>query len=205
MANIWREPIFDRTSHDVAFAIQQIEAWKKSHSHAADVKVDSDKVTVTTDGEAYVEGDVAVINPLGNVKLENNVLVMELGVVYDLKGCLNLSDITRIEDNIECLSNLLISYRFPVVTNSKEWTAAGLPNADDMKRIAANIRSLFSGFYTPYGAVELPDAMLSYEDINAIEKNLYLLKQTITMMESAFIKSGKTYKSGATLRLPIRR
>ena len=204
MANVWREPIFDRTSHDVAFALQQIEAWKKSHSHATDVKVDSDKVTVNTDGEAYIVGDTAVLNTKGNVKVENNVLIMELGTVYDLKGCLNLSDITRIEDNIEYLSNLLISYRFPIATSSKEWTAKGLPNADDMKRIAANIRSLFEGFYTPVGASPIPTIMLSYQDVNAIEYNLHLLKQMTNAMRVAFIPSG-TYKCGATNRLPIRR
>ena len=204
MASIWRDPIFDRTSHDVAFALQQIDAWKKSHSHAGDVKVDSDKVTVTADGEAYATGDAVVLDTKGNVRVENNILVVELGVVYDLKGCLNLSDITRIEDNIVYLSNLLIGYHFPIATNSKEWTTMGLPNENDMKRIATNIRSLFAGFYTPEGASPIPEVMLSYQDINALEYNLHLLKQLLDAMESAFIQSG-TYKCGATNRLPIRR
>ena len=204
MANIWREPIFDRTQHDVAFALQQISAWKKSHSHVGDVKVDSDKVTVNAEGEAYATGDVVVLDTRGNVRVENNILVVELGVVYDLKGCLNLSDITRIEDDIAYLSNLLISYRFPVVTSSKEWTTMGLPNENDMKRIAANIRSLFAGFYTPEGVSPIPEVMLSYQDINALEYNLHLLKQLVDGMLAAFIQSG-TYKCGATNRLPIRR
>ena len=125
-------------------------------------------------------------------------------VVYDLKGCLNLSDITRIEDDIAYLSNLLIGYHFPITINSKEWTTAGLPNVNDMKRIGNNIRSLFNGFYTPSGASPIPEGMLSYENINALEYNLYLLKQLVDAMLSAFIKSG-TYKCGATNRLPIRR
>lgn len=204
MANIWRDPIFDRTQHDVAFALQQISAWKKSHSHVGDVKVDSDKVTVNADGEAYATGDAVVLDTRGNVRVENNILVVELGVVYDLKGCLNLSDITRIEDDITYLSNLLISYRFPVVTSSKEWTMMELPNASDMKRIATNIRSLFAGFYTPEGVSPIPEVMLSYQDINALEYNLHLLKQMIDAMIAAFISSG-TYKCGATNRLPLRR
>ena len=205
MANVWRDPIFDRTGHDVAFAIQQIAAWKQSHSHAADVKVDSDKVAVNTDGEAYVAGDTAVLDTKGNVKVENNVLVMELGIVYDLKGCLNLSDITRIEDNITYLVTQLTQYRYPPNNiYAKEWTKDGLPTLMDMTRIITNIRSIFEGFVTPDGATELPDMMISYEDINAIEKNLYLLKQMLIVMENSFVKSG-TYKSGATLRLPIRR
>lgn len=204
MANIWRDPIFDRTNRDVAFAIQQIAAWKNSHSHVADVNVDSDKIAVNVDGEAYVAGDTAVLDTQGNVRIENNVLVMELGVVYDLKGCLNLSDITRIEDDIAYLSNLLIGYRFPIAINSKEWTTAGLPAANDMKRIGNNIRSLFNGFYTPIGASPIPDVMLSYQDINALEYNLHLLKQLVDAMQVAFIPSG-IYKCGVTNRLPIRR
>jgi hypothetical protein len=204
MANIWRDPIFDRTSHDVAFAIQQIAAWKKSHSHVGDAKIETDKLTVNANGEVYASGDSVVFDTRDNVRVENNVLVMELGVVYDLKGCLNLSDITRIEDDISYLSNLLVGYDFPIAINSKEWTTAGLPTANDMKRIGNNIRSLFNGFYTPSGASPMPEVMLSYHDINAIEYNLHLLKQLVDAMLSAFIKSG-TYKCGATNRLPIRR
>lgn len=204
MANIWRDPIFDRTQHDIAFAIQQISAWKKSHSHVGDVKIDTEKVTINADGSPSVNNGAVVLETKGNVRIENNILVMELGVVYDLKGCLNLSDITRIEDNIAYLSNLLISYRFPIAINSKEWSNTGLPTANDMRRIGNNIRSLFAGFYTPSDASTIPEVMLSYHDINALEYNLNLLKQLVDAMVAAFIKSG-TYKCGATNRLPIRR
>ena len=204
MANIWRDPIFDRTGNDVAFALQQIAAWKKSHSHVGDVKIESDKVNINTVGDTYVANDALVIQSAARTSVENNTLVFELGVVYDLKGCLNLSDITRIEDDISYLSNLLIAYHFPIATNSKEWTKAGLPTANDMTRIGSNIRSLFYGFYTPSGASPIPEVMLSYENINALEYNLHLLKQLVDAMLSAFIQSG-TYKCGATNRLPIRR
>lgn len=204
MANIWRDPIFDRTSHDVAFAIQQIAAWKKSHSHVGDVKIENDKVNIQTEGNLSVEDDALVLQNNARTNVENNTLVLELGVVYDLKGCLNLSDITRIEDDIAYLSNLLIGYHFPIAINSKEWTTAGLPNENDMKRIGNNIRSLFNGFYTPSGASPMPEVMLSYENINALEYNLHLLKRLVDALLSAFIKSG-TYKCGAANRLPVRR
>ena len=204
MANIWRDPIFDRTSHDVSFALQQISAWKKSHSHVGDVNLDRDKLSVNTGGETNVSGDTVALDTNGHVRVENNVLVVEFGVVHDLKGCLNLSDIARIEDDIAYLSEILIGYHFPIAINSKEWTTAGLPTANDMKRIGSNIRSLFNGFYTPSGASQIPEVMLSYQDINALEYNLYLLKQLVDAMLSAFIKSG-THKCGTTNRLPIRR
>ena len=204
MANIWRTPIFDRTQHDVTFALQQISAWKKSHSHAGDVKVDSDKVTVNANGEAYATGDAVVLDTRGNVRVENNILVVELGVVYDLKGCLNLSDITRIEDNVAYISDILVKYRYSIDSNSKKWDRDSLPASQDFKRIVANIRSIFNRFATPSNSATMPETMLSYQDINAIEQNLYLLKQLLDAVEASFIKSG-AYKSGATNRLPIRR
>ena len=42
MANVWRNPIFDRTLEDVEFAIQKIAEWKKSHTHSTDIKVEND-------------------------------------------------------------------------------------------------------------------------------------------------------------------
>ena len=204
MANVWRDPIFDRTSFDVAFAIQQIDLWKKSHSHTADVAVTTDAIVVEGEMNALVEQDSLVLEGGVNARIENNVLVMELGVVYDLKGCLNLSDLVRIEDNISYLADRLISYRYPIVVNSKQWVKSDLPNIDDMKRIATNIRNLFNGFTTPSEYSPIPDVMLSYQDVNAIERNLYLLREMLNTMEGSFIKSG-TYKSGATNRLPIRR
>lgn len=204
MANIWRDPIFDRTSQDVAFALQQIAAWKQSHTHAADVKVDSEKLSLNADGTVSVTNDSAVLDVGGNTRVENNVLVVEFGVVGDLKGCLNLSDITRIEDNITYLSDALTKHRYPIDSSSRKWMADSLPTDKDIKRIIANIRSIFSEFATPINSAALPETMLSYQDVNIIEQNLYLLKQLLDAMEASFIKSG-AYKSGATNRLPIRR
>ena len=204
MANIWRDPIFDRTSHDVSFAIQQISAWKKSHSHATDVNIYTDALSINTNGNVAVGENNIALNTQGSASVENNILVVKLGLVYDLKGCLNLPDLTRIEDNIAYLSDILTRYRYPIVTNSKEWVNTSLPNAEDMKRIAANIRSIFNGYYTPNNADAIPEVMLSYRDINAIEHNLFLLKELLDAMQSLFIPSG-TYKCGTTNRLPIRR
>ena len=106
MANIWREPIFDRTYDDVTFAIRQIEYWKKSHTHSIDIKVENDNFVLQDKGVAYVNDDSFVLQNDGAVYVENEVLIAELGTVYNLKGCLNLADITRIEDNITHIASL---------------------------------------------------------------------------------------------------
>lgn len=199
---IWKEPIFDRTLADVTFAIAQIEAWKNSHSHVGDVEVTNEAVIVNTNVEPSVTESAVVLNA-GNVRLENEVLVLELGTIYDLKGCLNLSDIIRIETNLTYISEQLNQYHYPAYVYNKEWVIGDLPTADDMKRIADNIRTIFSEFYTPSGSSEVFEVLLSYEDVNALEYNLFLLKQMLDAMVALFIPSGTT-KCGAN-RLPIRR
>lgn len=203
MANIWREPIFDRTSTDVAFALRKISEWKQSHTHRADITIENNSVVIK-EGETDVTGDSVVLQTDGMAYVENEVLYAQLGCVYDLKGCLNLSDITRIEDDISYLTMKLTQYNYPVSTHNKEWSNSGLPTALDMKRIGDNVRNLFKGFILPDKSDALPEVILSYKDINALEHNLHLLKQLLDVMESLFIKSG-TIKCGSTNRLPIRR
>lgn len=199
---IWKEPIFNRTYADVTFAIRQIEAWKNSHSHVGDVEVLTDGVRVNVNGEV-TPTDTSLNVKGGNSYIENETLVLELGTIYDLKGCLNLSDIVRIEGNISYLSEHFTRYLYPIGVNTMEWSNTDLPNVGDMKRIASNIRSIFRGFYPPSEAETVPETMLSYQDINAIERNLYLLKQMLDSMVASFIPSGTT-KCGVR-RLPLRR
>lgn len=203
MANVWREPIFDRTLEDVKFAIQKIAEWKTSHVHIADVGVKNDALVVN-EGTAQVTGDTMELRADGSASVNNNAMVARLGVVYDLKGCLNLSDINRIESNIEYLAERMESYSYSPNIHSKQWGRIDMPNQNDMHRIIDNIRSLIEVYYPPRNPPDLPTTMLSYADVNAIEENLYLLKQMLDCMESSFRKVG-TIKSGSTMFLPIRR
>lgn len=203
MANIWRDPIFDRTLNDVTFALRQIEGWKNSHTHNADLKIENDALILRDDGVVYVTDDSFVLKNNGATYIENDALIVQFGIVHDLKGCLNLSDITRIEDNVTYLASRLTQYHYPLDVTTKEWSRDSLPTAKDMQRITDNIRSLLKDYATPRGADAVPELMLSHEDINALEHNLYLLKQIFDAMVGSFVKSG-AYKSGAT-RLPIRR
>ena len=203
MASIWREPIFDRTYDDVVLAIRRIGEWKKSHTHASDVKVENNAMVIN-EGEVSVNDDSIELSGEGVAYVENNVVVADLGAIYDLKGCLNLSDLTRIEDNIKYLATILAGYHYLIDVKSKEWTKDSLPKLHDMERISNNIRALFEGFVTPSATATVPNAMLSYQDINALEYDLYLLKQAFDAMLNLFVKSG-TRKSGSTNHLPLRR
>lgn len=204
MTNVWREPIFDRTLEDVEFAIQKIAEWKTSHTHSTDIRVENDVLIVRGAGMAYATDDKVVLQEEGAVYVDDDVLVVHVGDVYELKGCLNLLDLNRIEGNIAYLAELMESYSYSPNIHGKQWSRVDMPNQDDMSRIVENIRALISAFYSPDNPPQLPTTMLSYSDINAIEENLYLIKEILDCMVSSFKKVG-TIKSGSTMFLPIRR
>lgn len=203
MANIWRDPICDRTYKDIDFALRQIDAWKKSHTHVADMIVTNDKIAIN-EGEVSVTDESVALDVDGRVYVENDVLYVQFGDVYDLKGCLNVSDITRIEDNISYLAERLTNYRYLTPTETKVWVRGDMPTALDMQRIATNIRAIRHSLGDSPAIAIVPEVLLSYEDINAFENSLHLLRQLLDTMENSFIPSG-TYKCGSTSRLPLRR
>ena len=204
MANVWREPVFDRTLEDVELAIQKIAEWKKSHTHSADIRFENDALVVQDAGTAYVADDKFMLQADGMARVEDDVLVVRVGDVYELKGCLNLVDLNRIEGNIAYLAEKMESYSYSPNIHGKQWNRVDMPNQNDMERIIENIRALVSAFYSPDDPPALPTTMVSYADINAIEENLSLIKQLLDVLESSFKVVG-TNKSGATTFLPIRR
>lgn len=204
MANVWREPIFDRTLEDVEFAIQKIAEWKKNHTHSVDIRVENDAFVMQDEGTAYINTDEFVLQDEGAVYVEDGVLVVHIGDVYELKGCFNLLDLTRIESNIAFLAEKMESFSYAPNIHGKQWNRVDMPNRNDMSRIVENIRSLISAFYPPDNPPSLPTTMLSYNDINAIEENLYLIKEILDCMQSSFKKVGMV-KSGLRTILPIRR
>ena len=125
-------------------------------------------------------------------------------VVYDLKGCLNVSDINRIEGNISYLASELSRLYYPSDTSVKSWTAAGMPNEQDIKRILYNVRSLITAYYQQREAPDVPESLIEYNEVNAVEKNLSLIKELLDCMIGSFKKSD-TFQSGKTMFLPIGR
>ena len=204
MANIWREPIFDRSAEDVELAIQKLTEWKKNHTHSTDVRVEDGVFLMGGEGAAYINDEEFVLEADGVAYIEDGVLVVRIGDVYELKGCLNLLDINRIEDNITFLAESMESLGYSPNIHGKQWNRVDMPNQNDMSRIVDNIRSLIDSFYPPDHPPSLPTTMLSYNDINAIEENLYLIKQMLDCMQSSFKKAG-TIKCGSRTILPIRR
>lgn len=126
------------------------------------------------------------------------------GEFEELKGCLNLSDIMRIEYDTKYLSDLLNTLGFTNTVTSKGWTIKGLPNIEDVNRIISNIQNIINSYYQHPDAPPLPNTMLTYNDINAIEENLFIIKSMIDSMISIFQKSGM-FKAGSRRMLPLKR
>lgn len=123
---------------------------------------------------------------------------------YELKGCLNLTDINRIEGNIQYLSDRLDELNYPPGTSCKVWERSGLPTERDIRRILNNLKLIIAAYYQQDSITDVPKDMNTFSDINAIEENLYAIKQLLDSMVEGFQKSGM-FQSGGMRMLPIRR
>lgn len=100
----------------------------------------------------------------------------------DLKGCLNLSDLNRIEGNMAYLAEIFCKMQYPVDVAEKTWESNDIPFEEDIRRILYNLdclSTLFRHFSSPHKA---PDDMSSYQQINDMEyiqAELYLFLQSI--------------------------
>jgi hypothetical protein len=123
--------------------------------------------------------------------------------VTELKGCLNATDLNRIESNTRYISEFLRAYGFQTnVTTKVDWTDESLPNATDVNRIIDNIKEIRNKYYEPAGMPSLPQTMVSFSDINAIEQSLLMFREMLLGMVGAFRRSG-TFRCGEDLRLPM--
>ena len=123
---------------------------------------------------------------------------------YDLKGCLNVGDLNRVEGNIEYLSEYLNNLHYLQNVDAKSWGRADLPTQTDIDRIINNVRTLINAYNISIKAPSLPTQMMTYSEINDIEKIISILSNMIYYMESAFPKSN-TIKSGSRNMLPLAR
>ena len=127
----------------------------------------------------------------------------ETPTVTELKGCLNATDLNRIESNTRYIAQLLQRHGYRInMTTKVDWTDESLPNAADVNRIINNIKEIRDKYYEPPGMPSLPQTMVSFSDINAIEQSLLLFREMLLGTEGAFRRSG-TFRCGEYFRLPM--
>lgn len=132
------------------------------------------------------------------------IQIGEYAETFELKGCLNASDLNRIEGNIKYLNDMLGSLGYPVGVTTREWSRSDIPTTEDVSRIINNVREIINSYYQQEGVTELPSDMGKYNQINAIEENLLKIKELLDCMIKSYQRSGAFTSSGMRM-LPIRR
>lgn len=106
------------------------------------------------------------------------------------KAYYNATDLNRVEEWCEYLSNLLNGYNYQNVVNVKtDWNMYDMPTSSELERIRSNVQTLKSAYFS---FTSLPEN-LEYMDIhkaNDIEKILDEIDKIITNMERRFIYCG---------------
>ena len=113
----------------------------------------------------------------------------------EYKGCFNATDMSRIENNIQYLSDILISLYYFNSLTTRTWGKNGLPYQSYIDNIINNISILWEKWGKPPDAEDLPNTLLTYEQVNNIEKNIFLLKEMLDDMASSFRECG-TFECG---------
>lgn len=113
----------------------------------------------------------------------------------EYKGCFNVTDITRIENNSRYIADRLNVLKYTNSITTKTWSMYGLPNITDVNRLINNVSALITAYYKPADAPSLPSTLLTYEQVNALEKNLYMIKHLLDEEENEFRHCG-TFNCG---------
>lgn len=131
--------------------------------------------------------------------IEENV-----STVYELKGCLNVSDMNRIENNIKYLSDILSKNLYIKSLQTKKWNMDSVVMLDDVRRILDNVTTIVENFHKPIKSKSLPYNMGSYIDINTIEEILFYVKELVDDMEGCY-QISDTFYSGSKRILPLKK
>lgn len=113
----------------------------------------------------------------------------------DFKGCLNYTDLTRIENNTRYIADRLNVLKYTNTIETKSWTIQGIPDITAITRIINNVSEIMDAYYRPDDAPDLPDTLLTYTQVNDVEQILYMIKHLVDEEENAFRYCG-TFNCG---------
>lgn len=122
----------------------------------------------------------------------------------ELKGALNVSDLNRIENNVEWLHEQLYAYGYSNLVDVKtDWVNTDFIYLDDIDRIRQNVLNLVNAYYdlAESPTIVLGQEPLSYTHINDIEKVIFDIDSILNRMIEYFRISG-TFVAGQGVILP---
>lgn len=106
------------------------------------------------------------------------------------KGHYNVSDLNRVEEWCEYLTNLLTSYSYKVdIQVKKNWQRSDFPTSSEMERIRQNINRLKEAYFS---FTQIPENLeyMTIEKANDIEKILFEIDTLLNNMENNFTYCG---------------
>lgn len=105
----------------------------------------------------------------------------------EYKGCFNVSDINRIENNVRYIADRLNVLKYTNTIETKtDWTFYGIPDVTVITRLINNVQKIINAYYRPANSPDLPNTLLTYEQVNALEKMLYMIKHLIDTEENQY-------------------
>lgn len=107
--------------------------------------------------------------------------------VGEYKGCFNVSDITRIENNSRYLADKLMElYYFNGVYTPVTWNKTSFVFLDHVNRIINNVAVLCNSYHRPPGVDDIPESLVTFEQVNTVEQYHHLIKTMLDKMISDF-------------------
>jgi hypothetical protein len=97
----------------------------------------------------------------------------------DLKGFLNPSDLNRIEGNTQYLADLL---DVSGLTYKLNWSYSDCITVSAQSRIIGNVQELVTASGVS-NTPEIPTTIMKYDNLNAIEQILFMIKAHIESLE----------------------
>lgn len=172
---MWLSPITDRTLEDVIYAQSKVKEWIAAYSRG-----ETPVPAVTIEG--YESSWGRLFSHLWGDMSDTYWGDLAPTVPPDLKGCVNASDLNRIEGNLDYLNwRIIFKGGFPdsrVVV--KTWERGEVVLRSDVRRLLNNARRV-ADLYGLYGVVPIPlETIKGYEDMNNLEIMTQLAKEQIT-------------------------
>lgn len=129
------------------------------------------------------QADVERIKELNKKYIDNTITDEERQEWFeDSKGVLNVSDLNRIESNMETLSDIL-----EISIETKNWIIGDIPRVSDYKRILDNLQAIREAWYTFPPTPDNPlQPLNTYKKWNDIEKILHDIDYTYTRHIKSF-------------------
>ena len=172
---MWLSPITDRTLEDVRYAESKVREWIAAYSRG-----ETPMPAVTIEG--YESSWIRLYSHLWGDMSDTRWGDLAPTVPPDLKGCVNASDLNRIEGNLDYLNRRVIfKGGFPDTrVMVKTWERGEVVLRSDVRRLLNNARWV-ADLYGLYGVVPIPLVTIEgYEDMNNLEIMTQLAKEQIT-------------------------